>query len=57
MRYKRNSLKIIKDALKSHQRFKNKAHSAFTEEINKIVLSSKDDTRLQTFDKVTSSPY
>ena len=27
------------------------------EEINKIALSSNDDKRLQTFDKITSYPY
>ena len=27
------------------------------EEINKIALSSNDDKRLQTFDKITSFPY
>ena len=28
-----------------------------TEEINKIALSSNDNKRLQTFDKVTTYPY
>ena len=27
------------------------------EEINKIALSSNDDKRLQTFDKITTYPY
>ena len=27
------------------------------EEINKIALSSNDDKRLQTFDKITAYPY
>ena len=43
--------------MKSQQRFKNKAHSVYTEEINKITLSSNDDKRLQTFDRTTSYPY
>ena len=43
--------------LKSQQRFKNKRHDVYTEEINKIALSSNDDKRLQTFDKITSYPY
>ena len=29
----------------------------FTEEVNKIALSSNDDKRIQTFDKVTTYPY
>ena len=29
----------------------------YTEEINKITLSSNDDKRLQTFDKIKSYPY
>ena len=28
-----------------------------TEQINKIALSSDDDQRLQTFDKITTYPY
>ena len=43
--------------LKSQQRFKSEAHNVYTEEINKIALSSNDDERLQTFDKITSYPY
>ena len=34
--------------LKSQQRFKNERHGVYTEEINKIALSSNDDKRLQT---------
>ena len=29
----------------------------YTEEVNKIALNSNDDTRLQTFDRVTTYPY
>ena len=29
----------------------------YTEEVIKIALSSNDDKRLQTFDKVTTYPY
>ena len=39
--------------LKSQQRFKSEAHNVYTEEINKIALSSNDDKRLQTFDRIT----
>ena len=38
--------------LKSQQRFKSEVHNVYTEEINKIVLSSNDDKSLQTFDKI-----
>ena len=43
--------------LKSQQRPTSEAHDVYTEEINKIALSSNDDTRLQTFDRTTSYPY
>ena len=29
----------------------------YTEEVNKIALSSKDDKRIHTFDRVTTYPY
>ena len=43
--------------LKSQQRFKSDHHNEYTEEINKIVLSSNDDKRIQTFDRITTYPY
>ena len=43
--------------LKSQQRFKSQRYDVYTEEINKIALSSNDDKRLQTFDRITSYPY
>ena len=43
--------------LKSKQIFKNERHDVYTEEINKIALSSNDDKRLQTFDRITPYPY
>ena len=43
--------------LKSQQRFKSDHHKVYTEEVNKIALSSDDDKRLQTFDRVTTYPY
>ena len=43
--------------LKPQQRLKSKRHDLCTEEINKIALSSNDEKRLQTFDKITSYPY
>ena len=53
----RESLFNNKIILKSQQRFKNDHHIVYTEEVNKIVLSSNDDKRLQTFNKVTTYPY
>ena len=38
--------------LKSQKRFKSEAHNVYTEEISKIALSSNDDKRLQTFDRI-----
>ena len=43
--------------LKSQQKFKREVHYVYTEEINKIALSSNDDKRLQTFDRITTYPY
>ena len=43
--------------LKSQQRFKIDHHKGYTEEVNKTELSSNDDKRLQTFDKITTYPY
>ena len=44
-------------ALKSQPRFQSERHDLYTEEINKIPLSSNDDKRLQTFDRITSYRY
>ena len=46
-----------KIVLKSQQRFKSETHNVYTQEINKITLSSNDDKRLQTYDRITSYPY
>ena len=43
--------------LKSQQRFKSERHDVYTEKINKIALSSNDDKRLQTFDRITLYRY
>ena len=43
--------------LKSQQRFKSDYHNVYTEQINKIALSSNGDKRLQTFDKTTTYLY
>ena len=43
--------------LKSQQRFKSDHYKVYTEENNKIALSSNDGKRLQTYDKITTYPY
>ena len=43
--------------LNSHQIFKSDHHKVYTEEVNKIALSSNDDKRLQTFDSIETYPY
>ena len=41
-----------KAILKSQQRFKSDHHTVYTEEINKIAVSSNDDKTLQTSDRI-----
>ena len=53
----KDSLFNDKIILKSQQRFKSDHHKVYTEEVNKIALSSNDDKRLQTFDTITTYPY
>ena len=43
--------------IRLQQRFRSHYHKVCTEEVNKIVLSSNDDKRIQTFDKVTTFLY
>ena len=43
--------------LKSQQIFKSDYQNVYTEEVNKIALSSNDDKRLETTDKITTYPY
>ena len=50
-------LRNDKIMLKSQQRFKSDHHDFYTVEVNKIALSSNDDKRLQTHDKITTYPY
>ena len=53
----RESLFNEKIILKSQQRLKSDHHKAYTEEVHKIVLSSNDDKRSQTFNRITTYPY
>ena len=46
-----------KAILKSQQRFKRYNHDVYTEDVNKIALSSNDDKRQQTLDRITTYPY
>ena len=43
--------------LRSKLRFKSDLHIVYTEKVNKIAISSNDDKRLQTYDKITTYPY
>ena len=43
--------------LKSQQSLKSDYCNVCTEQINEIALSSNDDKRLQTFDKIITYPY
>ena len=60
LKYKINIQKKIKltlirnnkSILKIQQRLKSRKHNVFTEEINKIALSSNDDKRIQSIDSI-----
>ena len=43
--------------IRSRQRFRSYNHKVYTEEFNKIAVSSNDDKAIQTFDKVTTYRY
>ena len=52
-----DSLFNNKTILKSQLRFRSDHHDVYTEEVNKIPLSSNDDKTLQTFDSITTYPH
>ena len=45
-----------KTRYRPQERFKSYYHDVYTEAVNKIALSSNDDKRLQTPDKITTYP-
>ena len=53
----KDSLFNDKTILRSQLKFKNDLHNVYTEEVNKIALSSNDDKRLQTFYRMRTYPY
>ena len=55
-KYFMDSLFNDKVLVKSQQRFRSDHHRIYTEKVNKIALSSNDDKRIQTFNKVTTFP-
>ena len=54
--YKDSALKN-KIILRSQQRFKSDHHNVFTEEINKVAISSNDDKRIQDFDGIITHAF
>ena len=55
--YYKDCLFTNKTVHRSQERFKSYYHDVYTEEVNKIALSSNDDKRLQTSNKITTYPY
>ena len=54
---KKEFIKNNKLILKTQPRFKSQRHNAFTEESNKIALSSNDDKRRQLIDSIETYAY
>ena len=50
--YQKEFIKNNKLTLKRQRRFRSEKHNVFTEEINKIALSSNDDKRIQSIDSI-----
>ena len=53
----KNCLFNNKPLYRSQERFKSYYRDVNTEKVNKIALSSNDDQRLQTSDRITTYPY
>ena len=53
----KDSLFNNKTIMWSQLRFKSDHHNVYTEEVNKIVLNSSDNKRLQTFDRISTYLY
>ena len=53
----KNCLLNVEVTLKSQERFISKGQDVYPENINKIALSSNDDKRIVSSDKITSYPY
>ena len=43
--------------LKTQEKFKSERHNVFTEEINRIALSSNDDKSMQSIDSIERCTY
>ena len=43
--------------LKAQERFQSERHNVFTEEINKVALSSNDDKAMQSIDSIETCVY
>ena len=57
---KKNRKKFIKNnklISQTQQRFKSEKHNVFTEEINKVSLSSNDEKRMQSIDFIETYAY
>ena len=50
-------MKKYKSILKVQQRFKSERDNVFTEETNKIALSSNDNKRIQSIDSIETYAY
>ena len=56
---KENQKEFIKNnkSILTQQMFKNERHNVFTEEINKIALSSSDDNKMKSIDSIETYVY
>ena len=58
--FKKDHKEFIKNnklILKTQQRFRSERHNIFTEEINKVALSSNDDKRMQSIGSIEINAY